>query len=87
MRALVLAALGAVALGLMACGGGGGGGCCGFTNIKRDTLYVGTIPSTDGGTPTRVEVTVNMSGATTFSFTNDGRTILYAGPSQADFGP
>ncbi len=83
-----MVALSAVAPGLAACSGGGGGGnCCGFTTIKRGAAYVGTIPSTDGGSPTQVEVTVNGNGATTFTFTNGGRTIVHAATSQPFFGP
>jgi len=88
MRPLFWAALGVVALALGACGGGGGGGsCCGFTTIKRGAAYVGTIPSTDGGTPTQVEVTVSSSGATSFTFTNGGRTIVHAATSEPYYGP
>jgi hypothetical protein len=87
MRRLAIAAAlaftAACSNGFWACGRGGGGSCCSATpEVSPEVDYVGTIPSVDGGTPTRVKLVVGPSGNARLTFVRDGVEIAetFAGP-------
>ncbi len=55
----------------------GGGGCCGRkTNVDRTVIYKGSLPSSDGGMPTEVQLSINAGGSTSITFINGGRQIV-----------
>lgn len=78
MTRLVL--LGCVCLGALlgiACGPPPGGGCCGRrTTVDRTVVYTGSLPSTDGGTPTVVRLSISAGGSTAITFVNGGHEIV-----------
>ena len=79
MRLLLFGFVCCAALLGIACGPtpGGGGGCCGRrTNVDRTIVYTGSLPSTDGGTPTVVTLSISVGGSTAITFVNGGREIV-----------
>ncbi len=54
----------------------GGAPCCEWSvKVARDTRYVGTLPSTDGGLPTRMELVLTSTDQANLSFTDGTRTV------------
>jgi hypothetical protein len=78
MRAMtclaVLALVGACSNG--ACGGAWPPCCSETPEVSRDVNYVGTIPASDGGTPTQVKFVVTSGGNARLTFLRDGVEIV-----------
>ena len=51
--------------------------CCHATpTVVRDVTYVGSLPASDGGTPTQVKMVVGSQGNARLTFVRDGVEVL-----------